>query len=81
MAQIDDGLALSLAGQVSVGLTPGEGQPERMLGALTSIGLMLANATDAKAVLDQLALIDQAKVVEHGHGVTRIEWVPPGPGE
>jgi hypothetical protein len=73
MTKIDDGLALSLAGQVSVGLMPGEGQERRMYGALTAIGVMLANASESQAVHDQLALIDQAEVVEHGDGVSRVE--------
>jgi hypothetical protein len=73
MTKIDDGLALALAAQVSLGLTPGEGQYGRMYGALTAIGLMLGNATEDLHVHDQLDLIGNAVVTEHGDGVTRVE--------
>jgi hypothetical protein len=73
MSHIDEGLALSLAGQVSAGLTPGEGQHDRMYGSLVAIGLMVRNASRSEAVQETLDLIDRSEVTEHGDGVTRYE--------
>jgi hypothetical protein len=72
MTHLDEGLALSIAGQISAGLTPGEGQPDRMFGSLVAIGLMIRNATDSQAVQETLDLIEHSEVTEHGDGVTRI---------
>jgi hypothetical protein len=74
--QIDPVLAVAIAGQVSAGLTPGLGQPERMSGALTAIGLMVRNASDSPLVQAALDLIDRTEVTEHGEGVTRFVTRP-----
>ena len=42
--QIEPGLALAIAGQVSIALTPGDGKAERSHMALVVIGLMLRQA-------------------------------------
>jgi len=71
---IDEQFALALAGQVSVGLTPGEGQSERMFGALTTIGLMLRNSSDSELVQQTLDLIARSEVTQYDeHGSTTFE--------
>ena len=63
---INETFAVVLAGQVAAGLTRGDGQYQRMQGALTAIGLMLRNACPSQLVQDVLDLIERSEVVEHG---------------
>jgi hypothetical protein len=70
MAQIDPGLAVAIAGQVSVGLAGGDGQEERAAAALIAIGLMVRNAAESQLVDDTLALSDTTEV----HRLTGGGW-------
>ena len=69
---------MALAGQVSAGLTPGEGELERARAALTAIGLMVLNASASERAREVLALVERSRVTEHGAGSTRVEYRPPG---
>ena len=60
--QIDDGLALALAGQVAVGVMPGDRQAERSHMALVIIGMMLKNAANSEAVNEALAMGERSRV-------------------
>jgi len=60
--QIDDGLALALAGQVAIGIMPGDQRAERSHMALVVIGLMLKNSSKHPAVAEALLLGERARV-------------------
>ena len=62
MSHIELGLAVAIAGQVSLGLTPGDGQEERMAGALMVIGLMVKKAADDTTVNDVLDLTASTRI-------------------
>lgn len=66
--QIDLGLAVAIAGQVSAGLAPGDGQDERATAALVAIGLMVKNAASDKLVDDALDLAARSTVTRIGGG-------------
>jgi hypothetical protein len=71
--QIDDGLALAIAGQVSVGIMPGEKQAERSHMALVVIGMMVKNAAKSATVDDALALGQRARVQQSAAGGWEVE--------
>ncbi len=52
--KIDSGLALALAGQVSVGLAPGDAQAARSRMALTVIGTMIRQASGHDANVEEV---------------------------
>jgi hypothetical protein len=73
MTQIEHGLAVAIAGQVSLGLTPGDGNLERMHGALVAIGMMVRNAADDDTlVAETLALAERTRITQEGDGLWRI---------
>jgi hypothetical protein len=72
MTQIEQGLAIAIAGQVSVGLTRGDGRLGRMEGALLAIGLMIKNAAQDGNVDDILALSEGAEIRQADDGSWRI---------
>lgn len=76
MTRIDHGLAVSLASQVSLGLTPGDGHEQRMYGALTAIGLMVRNADRSEEVQTARDLAANCEVTQQD-GVTTITFTPP----
>jgi hypothetical protein len=78
--QIDEMLAVAIAGQVSAGLTPGDEQERRMRGALIAIGLMVRNTSDSPLVQGALDLIDRTTVTVEGN-VTRFSTVLPAEEE
>jgi hypothetical protein len=67
-AAIEVGLAVALAGQVSIGLTPGDGQPERAAAALHVIGLMLLNANEDEFVRATLAMSERTTITRTDAG-------------
>jgi hypothetical protein len=74
---IERGLAISLAGQVSAGLAAGEGQEERAVRSLIAIALMLLNATDEPIVHETMALIEDMSVERTEHGGWQFTFRPP----
>lgn len=61
--EIEHRFAVVLAGQVAAGLLRGDNEKERARASLTSIGLMLQNATDNDdQVCEILSLIDKGIV-------------------
>jgi hypothetical protein len=73
-SDISETFAVVLAGQVAAGLTPGEGQVERMRASLLVIGLMVRNTANSQLVNDVLAMVDHSVVTQYDeHGSTRVE--------
>lgn len=72
---IDAGLAISIAGQLSVALMSGSTYAQRDA-AMMAIALMLRNATDDKHVHETLAMIPHLRAETTAHG-TRIMFTPP----
>lgn len=70
---IEAGLAVSIAGQVALGLTRGDGQEERALGALTAIGLMIVNCSGTELVGEVLAMAERQRITRLPDGGWRIE--------
>jgi hypothetical protein len=69
--QIDPGLALAIAGQVSIGLTPGDKRAERAHMALVVIGLMVKQASPGdEIVADVLTLAERTRIEASGEGYT-----------
>jgi hypothetical protein len=67
--QISEGLAISMAGQIAVGLTDGDEQEERVKFALWAIGLMLLTATNNdERVRDQLNMTNNAVITRREDG-------------
>jgi hypothetical protein len=73
---IEEGLAIAMAGQVAVGLTPGDGQAERASGALVALGMMLLNARpEDERLREALAVTDSAHITRTPDGGWQIEVV------
>jgi hypothetical protein len=69
-------LALALAGQVSAGLTPGDGELERARASLISIGLMVLNMSGHDdLVRSTLELSERAHVTLSRDGMS-ITYTP-----
>lgn len=75
--QIEHGLALAIAGQVSAGLTRGDNELDRARACLQAIGLFMLTATDREQlIVDTLALSDHTVATVSGDGLS-ISYTPP----
>lgn len=75
---MEHSLALALAGQVSAGLTRGDGELERARASLVAIGLMLLTATDRDPmIVDVLELSERAVATVSGDGLS-VRYTPAG---
>lgn len=78
---IEKEFALVLAGQVSAGLIRGDNELERARASLTTIGLMVLNASKHDPdVVSQLEIIEHSTVTVEGDNVL-ISYIPEGNGE
>jgi len=74
---LDPWLATAIAGQVSAGLTPGDGQQERCYGALVAIGLMVYNACPDDIVREVLEAHEWSVVERSPEGGWQTTYRPP----
>jgi len=65
---IELGLAVSIAGQVAVGLAEGDDQEQRAMGALLAIGLMVKNSAHSEMVDKILDTADTTSIVASDPG-------------
>jgi hypothetical protein len=79
--KIEPGLALGIAGQVSIGLTPGDKQAERQHMALVVIGMMLRQASDSPYVEEALRLAERSRIEGTQGGYRIIPETPEKAGE
>jgi len=86
--EISQSLALSMAGMIAAGLSPGDEQENRALASLLALGLMLGRATNHDALVEQqLQIAETSKVERLPDGSLQITWSAwqgephPPPGE
>jgi hypothetical protein len=73
-SKMEEGLAVAMAGQVAVGLTPGDDQDLRAQAALMALGMMLLNACpDDERVRQALAASDSTLITRTPGGGWQIE--------